>query len=526
MFSWNNTAALCRGVNCRLLWFVLLCGATIPPGVFETRARADDKPAAAPRKQPDFEEEWNAVYIGNVRVGYVRSSTTRKEQDGRKLIITDQEMAVSFSRLGQKSKMRATVQMTETAEGDLLEFTYELLNPPAATLRRTGRVEGDLLIVETETAGTKTPTEFPREQTVKSSGYRERQFREDPLKPGEKRTYKSYSPEFNAVSTTTLVAGKLENVKLLDGKARKLLGVKVSESVAPGIVSEEYIDESGKVLMTSTPILGLTQVTYKVSKDEALKSLSGDEIDLALASFIKTRAIDHPRETRRVVYRIKIAGEDPGASLTAGPTQKIARVDAHTIDLTVEAPSPPENGGSAGDDRPGKQFLEPNAYVQSDDALVRKLAAEAVGDESDPWKSAQLMERWVQKNVRKKHFSTLLASAAEVAKDLSGDCTEHAVLLAAMCRARRIPSRVAIGLVYAPDVSGFFGHMWTEVYIHGRWTPLDATVGKGHVAADHIKFADSAFAEGGESSPITAFVPMASVLGKMKIEVREVEHQK
>src|SRR5205814_6192708 len=142
-----------------------------------------------------------------------------------------------------------------------------------------------------------------------------------------------------------------------------------------------------------------------------------------------------------------------------------------------------------------------------------------------PWKQAQLMEKWVSENLKEKNFSTLLASAAEVAKDLSGDCTEHAVLLAAMSRARGIPSRVAVGMVYVTSLSSFGGHMWTEVYVRGQWVPVDATLGRGGIAADHIKFADSSFADNGDTSPVMSFLPMASVLGKMKIDVRDVKYQ-
>jgi transglutaminase-like putative cysteine protease len=263
-----------------------------------------------------------------------------------------------------------------------------------------------------------------------------------------------------------------------------------------------------------------------VGKAEALKSLSGEEIDLAVASLVKTAAIDRPQETSRVVYRVTIAGEDPAGLLPAGVAQKISRLGPHVIDLTVEALAPPATAPSGDVDRPGKEFLAPNSYIQSDDDLVRKHAAASAGDETDPWKAAQLMEKWVAENLKKKNFSTLLASAAEVAKDLSGDCTEHAVLLAAMARARGIASRVAVGLVYAPSLSAFAGHMWTEVNINGAWVPLDATQGKGRVGADHIKFADSSFAEGDENTPLTAFLPLVTVLGKLKIEVREVQHEK
>src|ERR1035438_249253 len=73
-----------------------------------------------------------------------------------------------------------------------------------------------------------------------------------------------------------------------------------------------------------------------------------------------------------------------------------------------------------------------------------------------------------------------LAPADHVARTLEGDCTEYSMLAAAMCRAVDVPSRTAIGLIYA-DVKGapcFAFHMWTEVWIKGRWIPIDATLGK------------------------------------------------
>src|SRR5260370_12335765 len=127
--------------------------------------------------------------------------------------------------------------------------------------------------------------------------------------------------------------------------------------------------------------------------------------------------------------------------------------------------------------------------MQRDDELVQRHAAAAAGDETDLWKAAQLMEKWVAENLKKKNFSTLLASAAEVAKDLSGDCTEHAVLLAAMARARGIASRVAVGLVYARSLSAFPCHICTEFNINVIWVPLDATPCNGRIGAVHIRFA-------------------------------------
>ena len=63
------------------------------------------------------------------------------------------------------------------------------------------------------------------------------------------------------------------------------------------------------------------------------------------------------------------------------------------------------------------------------------LAVKAVGDAVDPWEKAVKIEHWVARNLKDKNFKTAFAPASEVARNLSGDCTEHGVLVAAMCRA-------------------------------------------------------------------------------------------
>ena len=54
----------------------------------------------------------------------------------------------------------------------------------------------------------------------------------------------------------------------------------------------------------------------------------------------------------------------------------------------------------------------------------------------------------VHNHIDNKHLSTAYASASETARTGSGDCTEHAVLLAAVLKARGVPARVCHGLVY------------------------------------------------------------------------------
>jgi transglutaminase-like putative cysteine protease len=120
------------------------------------------------------------------------------------------------------------------------------------------------------------------------------------------------------------------------------------------------------------------------------------------------------------------------------------------------------------------------------------------------------------------------ASAAEVARTRTGDCTEHAVLLAAMLRAEKIPARVVSGLIYADEFEGkkgIFGyHMWAQASLGGgSWLNLDATLpDNATFDATHIALATTDLADGETSNALVSLVPL---LGNLKIAVEKVEHR-
>jgi transglutaminase/protease-like cytokinesis protein 3 len=124
----------------------------------------------------------------------------------------------------------------------------------------------------------------------------------------------------------------------------------------------------------------------------------------------------------------------------------------------------------------------------------------------------------VARTIQKKNLSQTFATAAQVARNRSGDCTEHAVLTAALCRAHGIPARVATGLVAVNDMYAF--HMWNEVWIRDRWVPVDATLGLGGIGAGHIKLGVSSL-EG--VSPFAALAPVLEVMGSLDLEITAYE---
>ena len=94
-------------------------------------------------------------------------------------------------------------------------------------------------------------------------------------------------------------------------------------------------------------------------------------------------------------------------------------------------------------------FREPSAMVDSSDPFLIELASKAdVPAGASPVEVALALRELVYDHVLTKDLTTAFASASEVARTRAGDCTEHAVLLAALLRARKIPARVCHGLVY------------------------------------------------------------------------------
>ena len=293
----------------------------------------------------------------------------------------------------------------------------------------------------------------------------------------------------------------------------------VSNTLLPGVDTTVWVDDQGVAVKSSTAMLGTNLVTYTVPQEVAIQSLTVAELDLGVSTLVKTTPIFNPYSTTSAVYRVTVAGGNPAELLPSGDSQQVRKLEDHIAEVSVTALKLPETGRIEPCD---EKYTKSSQFLPTDDARVREHAAAAAGPLTDPAAIAEAIEIYVHKKLTKKNFSTALASAGEVARNLEGDCTEHAVLLTAMLRAKGIPARVVVGLIYVSGPSAFGGHMWTEAFLNGKWVPLDATLGRGGIGATHIKLGDSAFADE-DGTPSGMFTSLINVIGKLKIEVVNVK---
>ena len=183
--------------------------------------------------------------------------------------------------------------------------------------------------------------------------------------------------------------------------------------------------------------------------------------------------------------RYTLASKDTAAKIELPSTDE-QRVSREGTALHVEIANA---GKTASNDKPVAADREANAWLQSDAKEVAALAQEGAGAAASDLDKMRALESFVRGYIKDKNLSVGYASALEVVKTREGDCTEHAVLLAALGRAMKIPTRVVDGLAYTGSFAGaervFVPHAWVQAWIDGRWQSFDAALNgfdAGHIA--------------------------------------------
>lgn len=330
---------------------------------------------------------------------------------------------------------------------------------------------------------------------------------------------------------------------------------RIETSSTPGVASIAVLDETGEVLRSSTELLGLEATLRQVDRETVVATRDGGAgagsgaadpgPEVMVSTLVRPdRPIPDARGVREAVYEISLSeGELPDL-----PSEGAQRVERHgdRLRVTVRADGVGSEPPAARrpldvDPVPGEpsdpRLVAPSLYLDHEDPEVRRLLEAAVSGPEDgdpvvgsapdaaggPGALARALTAFVHGYVAEKGLDTGFATASEVARSRRGDCTEHAVLLAALLRAAGIPSRAVTGLVYldrfagADDVFGY--HMWVQAYVDGRWLELDPTLPWGFDAT-HLALgvSDLSGPEGG-----AAFDRMLPLVGKLRIEVVELQ---
>jgi len=288
----------------------------------------------------------------------------------------------------------------------------------------------------------------------------------------------------------------------------------------------DWVDNDGWSVKAKIPMPGLgDMVTVTTDQGTALADFVPPEI--FTSTVVKVgRRIDG-RSAERIKYRIK--AKNPGVDLSelpSGGMQKVTDRGENWVELLVARQPHKVVAGKDPAPRPDDmgEYLNANLMINTADPQLVELAKRAAGGESEPFALGDKLRRFVTDYVTSKTLNVGFATASEVCRTKEGDCSEHAVLLAALGRLNKLPSRIVVGLAYVPSFSNqkdIFGyHAWTQFYVDRRWVDFDAALRETQCSPTRIAFATSSLKSSGLAD---LSLPLLSVIGAIDIDILQID---
>ena len=505
-----------------------------PPADKPPRNASPAEPAKTPEDGRVVLETWDAAYIRDQKIGYFHVIVREYDRDGQKFLYATKTQRLTIARFGEIVSLWSEDATMERPDGTILTTRMRQGLGRDQKLSLTGTVDGDRLRVQIEGASGGTQ-EIPWPKGVVGVAQEARLLAERKPKPGETLDYLYYEGRLNRVVKILVRVLEPEEISLRPGQPpRKLL--RIDQGMEPiGNFrlppSTMYCDpETFAPLRVESemPMMGGRLTVVRTTKEDALRPVGAVPDMFNVQSIRLNVAVPGIHQLPAVVYKVTSRGDVPATQLFPNtdrqqikPLDKTGKVAELQIASTPLSPADPNAPAD-----PGQEFLAPSFFIDWNNDQVKRHAAQAIAGlpaTANVLQKAQAVEAWVHRNMKSVEFSQAMATCSNVSRTLSGDCTEYAMLSVGICRALGIPSRTAMGLVYAPVAEGkpFLAyHMWFEIYDNGRWHPLDATLGRGTTGPGHLKITDASWHQERSFAPL---LPVLTVLSSTPtIEVSRI----
>lgn len=469
---------------------------------------------------PPEETEYFALFMEGKKVGYAIQNRAVAGNE----VTTSVELKITLSRMGVSVSVQTKASTIETIAGKPLGFELEqalgmMVTKTVGTVDEQGKVT-------VKTGQQQTELDWP-EGAVMSEGMRLLLLKHG-LAEGTTYTAKFFDPSMMQVVDVEVKVGQKQKVDLL-GRVVALTEVQsnISSAQIGSLISTEYYDDNLRLQKSVTPVMGMTVEQVACTKEFALGQ--NDVLEVVDKMFMASpEPLSDVGSARSITYYLSPVTDEVDLKIPSNDNQKVQRLNNGKVILTVKPVVVPTGVRFPykGNDSAALEALEPTRYVESNQKVIIDLARRAVGDTSDAAEAACRIESFVADYVTDKSLSVGYASAVEVADSRQGDCSEHAVLTAALCRAVGIPAQVVTGLAYVPQwrtfQNGFGGHAWVQVYLGDKWVGLDAAfkgADLGGYDAGHITLSV------GNGNP-EDFLKLVNTMGQFKIDKVIVEKEK
>jgi len=448
------------------------------------------------------EEEWMGVYYQGGKIGYSRS-TLRPQGEGYRLQeqsflkITAQGFPLTVS-----MKLDALTRFDFTMESFSFNLQTGLVNTHIS-----GKVEGNLLKLDLETAGKRSSQTLTIDVDPTLPGSLSGILRNRALAPGQVFSFPSFDPVTMSFRETTV---RVEGKEPLDVGGKSIPCFFLSTDNA-GIRMDLWVDEAGRIWKQATPS---GWVMLRESREEALTAgwPAGAGIDMISATSVQAegRKISTPSKARFMSILLPL---DSTGSLNLHGGRQVHRPGKfQPVKITREEVTETEAPDLPITDPEFEPYLASSLLVQADHPEIRRQAQAIAGDETNSLRAARRILEWIHENVDRRAVPSL-PNALEVLHHRSGDCNECTVLYVALARALGLPARTNAGLVYLDGK--FYYHAWPEVFA-GHWVTLDPVFGQLPADATHLRLT---------TGGIEKQVEIARLIGQLKtIHVLDVKY--
>ncbi len=384
--------------------------------------------------------------------------------------------------------VRDTQVYTVGADGDIRAFTFDHVENDVTTAA-TGTVHGDQVAISVLRLGRASDSTLTLPAGTRLLGQQASQelLAKKTWKPGDQQQFVTLGLIGNQVRLVTMTAVHRATTPeglMTFGLTMDLLPVPTTMTLKP----------NGD-LMAMTMDMGFLTLAFAPSAGPV--PLVG--ADLAPTGLVTAKG---PAPASGPINRYRLPA---GASVIRDDFQQ-QEADVVTTH-SDSAPAPLADPAPFLKAEPQLEIDDPQLKTWVDALVARHQVAKPV--------LAERLRLAVRGYIVKKDLSMGDGSALETFRSRTGDCTEHANLLAAVLRIAGIPSRVELGMVFAQDFGGWVGHAWNSAYVDDRWVHLDSAY-PGIPRSCYIKLGTTS---GGEWQNTGA----AMLAGFTKILGKEVE---
>ena len=431
---------------------------------------------AAARADDEF---WYSVHLDGRKIGHMHS-VRAVEADGR--VRHEQLLSLSLERNGEALGIQTEERSWETAAGAPLSFESRIDSAGSATQTRGTLAPDGKLAVVTLQQGREQRQRVPWPAGALLAEGQRLVAEQAGFAPGTRYHVLAFDPgSLQAIRIETQV-GPEQSIDIHGKRERLIALVQILDMGGVRTSTRAWVaPDTHQLRRLSLPAIGLELEMLACDRACALAPVQPTDV---LASTLVSAP--RPLGTRQLgsplSYRLRLK-HGQGASLGQAPGQQLRALPAKgefalQVDPRGEARQPPQ-----------AEDLAANRWLQSDAPDVVALAREAARGARGTKAQVEQLERFVRSYISNKSLRIGYASASEIVQGREGDCTEHAVLLAALVRALGVPARVATGIAYAPDYVGrrdvFVPHAWVFAWVDGAWRGYDAALARydaGHIA--------------------------------------------